>query len=315
MAVTAGIITLYVVTPLLTLLGVGLTALLVHRHYAACCEPEARRLVVCVLLMVPVYGVCSCLSLFLPRQFLYLDIVKEAYEAFVLYQFYQLLVHLFARRAPFHFDETQRFGQADKCAISEEARDRQTDELFARCQPYVAPCHLATITPSAPLLWHIRLCVQQYLVLRLALPLVLVVLHNIGVYEHRQLTADAAYMWLTLGLCNLSMTVAVAAVFLLVALIKPVIAPHTPLLKFMAIKLILVFIFWQSLLFSLLAACDALPFWLFVPAWTPLQTTEALHSSLICFELAALALYHHWIFPYDEHQRTSMLGGSDVATE
>lgn len=75
-------------------------------------HPTLKRYTVRIILMVPVYALESWLGLRFPAQAIYFDVLREVYEAFVIYSFYQFLVTYLGggnklnnahMQEPFHF--------------------------------------------------------------------------------------------------------------------------------------------------------------------------------------------------------------------
>ncbi|KAG5459370.1 MAG: organic solute transporter subunit alpha/Transmembrane protein [Olpidium bornovanus] len=70
---------------------ISLAAIWLHlKNYR---RPVLQRFVVRILLMTPIYAVISWLSLLSKSASFYLDIVRDVYEAFVMYSFFHLLVN------------------------------------------------------------------------------------------------------------------------------------------------------------------------------------------------------------------------------
>ncbi len=288
------LLALYVAVPLLTVTNVALTLGLAWAHWHAAQEPEVLGHTLHIIAMVPLYGLMAALCLAWPRHFLYFELVRESYEALVLWRFYQLLL-LYLRR-----QSTQVFQHRDKCVVDTAAL---TEEAFVALPAQSLGCCMA-VQPSTGLLTRLRHAVLQYVVLRALMPPIMIALHALGLYSNRQPDPRGGYLWLTL-LCTVSLSVALGALWLLIRLSRPVIWRYGPTTKLLAVKLVVFFIFWQSLLLSVAAYCGAVPPGLLGPGWSLDLTTEVLHSALLSFELAWLALYHHWIFAADEHQATA----------
>eukprot|EP00954_Amorphochlora_amoebiformis_P023349 1359455-Amorphochlora_amoeboformis.AAC.2 len=59
------------------------------RHYTA---PALQKDIVRLLFIIPLYGVCSILSLILVEASPYLEVIRDVYEAFVIYCFFNLML-------------------------------------------------------------------------------------------------------------------------------------------------------------------------------------------------------------------------------
>lgn len=64
----------------------------IHHHIYHNHHPETRKYIIRILLMVVVYCIESWFGLYVPSLSLYLDTIRDFYEAIVIYSFYQLLI-------------------------------------------------------------------------------------------------------------------------------------------------------------------------------------------------------------------------------
>ncbi len=288
-----------------TLLCWVLSLGLAHQHWTQWLDPRGQSLTLSIIALAPVYATARLLSVAVHRLHLYSAAACELYEAFVLYQFYALMWHYFERRVAHleHFTEGCVRRRDRSAEIPFEERRRVTAAVrTARAKAYfesVAPVELlwglVYIEPSVQLLEAIQWAVVQYAPVRLVYSLLVIALAGAGHYHHRSLSFDGAYFWLN-ACVNVSISVAIAAVLLFLALARDELWQHDPMLKFGSLKLIIFFIFWQSVLFTLLDGQGALPL--------PVDTFD---SAVVCVEMAVLALYHIWIFRSDETRLTSAL--------
>lgn len=309
--VAYGAIVLYTVAPLCCAVACVLTGWQLWRHWHSAQEPQALRHTMVILLLVPVYALCSLGSLVWPRVFLYLDLLKDGYEALVLWHLFQLLLHYFHRRAPSYLGIQQQgtFVLKDKCSVEHalaEHQAHQAFEWFEQMPPqrFLLLCN-HQLWPTLRV-WHcVRWALLQYALWRLLLPLPTLVTYELGLYGHREPGLNA-YVWLT-AVTTLSISVAVWSLYALLRLIKPAIWMHAPMQKFLSIKLMVLGLFWQSIVLSLLQQANALPLQHFA-GWQGVQLAEALHATLSCAELACLAVLNAWIFAADEHQVLSSYG-------
>ena len=86
------------------------------------------------------------------------------------------------------------------------------------------------------------------------------------------------------------------------------IAQHKPLLKVLAIKLVIFLSFWQTLLISFLTSTGA------VKANAKFQTPDikvGIPAMLLCIEMALFSIFHLWAFSYKPY----IIGGKDYLSE
>ena len=75
-----------------TIFAVILCGLQIHNHIAHNHVPQVRKYIIRILLMVVVYGIESLCGLYYPEWSIYLNALRDCYEALVIYSFYQLLI-------------------------------------------------------------------------------------------------------------------------------------------------------------------------------------------------------------------------------
>lgn len=97
------------------------------------------------------------------------------------------------------------------------------------------------------------------------------------------------------------------ALYFLVAFyvnLKKELAAQKPMLKFMCIKLVIFFSFWQMILFDFLASANILKANEHISKG---DISIGLNALLICFEMIIFSIMHLWAFPWKDYQ-TSDLG-------
>jgi hypothetical protein len=262
-----------------------------------------------VLGLAPVYAVCALVALVWPRAQPYCDGVGSVVEACALYELVALLLHYFYQKAPRGKRAESRvvpltfLELRDDPALHEQ---QQLELLFEECAPVEYCCGALVLWPSGAMLRWARRLVAQYVLVRLCETVVQIALHESAEQAYdRSPDPRHAYFWMT-SLVNLSMTLALGAALLLVELLEPVLWPHDPWLKFGSLKLLIFALYWQSMALSGLAYLGQLPLAYFAP-WSVLRLADALQNTLVCVEMALLALCWHWVFRTDEPKRVSAL--------
>lgn len=303
---------LYAVSGVAAAVSCVATLVLAYRHWVNWADPEGQRLTLQILALAPIYAACSAVSIGWHRGAIYCDAACELYEAYVLYQFLRLMVHYAARRATdLHYTSLGAKGARDcsndvpfeeRHLVNAAVRDARTLAYFEECPPLVL-CRCVSIEPTGQLFTKLHWAVAQYGGARALYTVLVIALREAGLHQNRSLSPTNANLWL-LGMVNVSATAAIAAILLFVTLARPLLWQHDPVLKFGSLKLVVFFVFWQSVLLTALGHWDTLPLRLLAP-WTEARAIDALDNTAVCVEMALLAVYHHWIFPSDETQRTS----------
>ena len=268
----------------ISLAGIGgsisilLTLFLIYRHLKHWTHPEGQTFIVRILLMVPVYSLSSFLSLLLSQHIIYFNLVRDCYEAFVLYQFFSLLVY--------YYDTTSR----DTLDMDNDA---QTGDYLTRLPSRYHPfpcCCLPLIKPGPSFLRTVKQCILQYVFIKPLLAIVAIVLELFDLYGEGSLYYGKGYMWITFIL-NVSISISLYALLLFYDVIQKVIKEHKPLRKLLAIKVLIFFIFWQSLLIEFLHYIR----------WISMNG-GILNNTLVCLEMFLLALANLSIFHYAEYR-------------
>lgn len=293
------VIVIYTIASVFTCIAILLTGLLIYRHLNAACDPVLSRHILYILLMIPFSVTNTFMSVLFPEHCLYFDILKDGYEAFVLYRFYLLLIYYFNCDAPtyFQFKGTYNHSELHPKLITKEMITQNIEAYFTYCEPYHAPFNLFIITSSTELYLWINRLIIQYLTLRFVLPLFIIPFHLLGIYNHGDMAFNNTYLWLSL-MTNMSISLTIGSLYIFICIIKPVIKAREPKFKFLSIKILILFIFWQSNFFSILSYLHVITPVLFSGYWSPsFLLTEVLHNTMACFELLCLSVYHIWIFP------------------
>ncbi len=155
-----------------------------------------------------------------------------------------------------------------------------------------------TYQPGNRVFQHIRRCSLQYVFIKPTLSAVAILLHILGVYRPGSLNIESGYLWINIIL-NVSATLALFFIFLFYDLIKRRITPYRPLYKLLSIKILVFFIFWQTMLVSILYHFNVLPHFF---GWTIERSSETVQNILICIEMAILAIFNLYAFPYEQYR-------------
>lgn len=259
-------------------LSLLLTLFLIYRHMKHWTNAQEQSYIVRILLMVPVYSIASFLSLLFSQHIIYFNLVRDWYEAFVLYQFFSLLVH--------YFDTVSR----DTLDMDNDAETgHYLSTLPSRYHPFPCCC-LPLIKPGPTFLRIAKQCILQYVGVKLVLALIAIVLEVFGLYGEGGLAWDKGYLWIMLIL-NISISISLYALLLFYDVIHKVIKEYRPLAKLLAIKVLIFFIFWQSLLIEFLHHIQ----------WISIQT-GILNNTLVCVEMFFLAIANLSIFHYANYR-------------
>ncbi|XP_036169241.1 transmembrane protein 184A isoform X1 [Myotis myotis] len=217
-----------------------LTCHQIYLHLRAYTVPSEQRYVIRLLLVVPVYSFDSWLSLLLlgsQQHYVYLDSLRDCYEAFVIYSFLSLCFQYLGGES----------------AIMAEIRGKpiQSSCLYSTC----------CLRGTAYSIGFLRFCKQatlQFCVVKPVMALVTIVLQAVGKYHDGDFNVHSGYLYVTL-IYNASVSLALYALFLFYVATRELLQPFEPVLKFLTIKAVIFLSFWQGMLLAILERCGVIP--------------------------------------------------------
>ncbi|KAI1193681.1 DUF300-domain-containing protein [Nemania serpens] len=241
-------------------------------------KPLLQRYVVRILLMVPIYSISSWVSMVSLMAAAFLDPVRDIYEAFTIYTFFQLLInYLDGERA---------------LIIMTHGR---------------APVHhlwpLNHVLPKVDIsdphtFLAIKRGILQYAWLKPILSLAAIIMKATGIYKEGYIGLSSGYLWSGI-LYNISVTVSLYSLGLFWVCMHDDLLPYRPVPKFLCIKLIIFASYWQGFLLSILVWLGAIPN--DVPEYTPDNLAAAIQDALICLEMPAFAIAHWYAFSWHDY--------------
>jgi len=185
-------------------------------HYT---RPQFQLWIVRILLIVPLYGIVSWLSMKLDNQALYFATIRDIYEAFVIYCFLALIL--------------EYVGGEDNCM-------RRFSEKPDLRHPYPLCC-----LPRLNLnVLFLRFCKQgtlQFVIIKPVMAFVSLVMLSRDLYK------DETYQVCLLTIYNISYTVALYALLLFYRAIRDDVREFNCVWKFFAVKTIVFATYWQNL--------------------------------------------------------------------
>mmetsp|Transcript_10262 Transcript_10262/g.20115 ORF Transcript_10262/g.20115 Transcript_10262/m.20115 type:complete len:439 (+) Transcript_10262:350-1666(+) len=272
------------------LMALPLTAQDINNHLRHFEFPELQKFIVRILFMIPVYSVTSWLSLGNEIFYTYLESLRSLYEAYVIWSFlYFLMLYL---------------GPTEEMLATRLEQMPQQKQIF--------PLNL--VFPPWKMghefLFKCKFGTLQYVVWKITNVLVVLITKAVGVYHDGEWRIDGAYFW-SLGLTNLSQLIAIYCLVLFYHAMSNELAPIHPLAKFICIKAVVFFSFWQG------TAISALVYFGMIRN-TPYISAEmygkGLQDFLICVEMFFFAIAHHYTFSYKDFQTYRYASGHSSFT-
>jgi hypothetical protein len=174
---------LWLVSGLAAGLAVLVTLRTIYLHLRSFTNLVQQTHIVRIMIMVPVYAIDSWLSYRFFRYSVYFDLVRDAYEALVVYEFYALLVSYIG------------------------GHERAFQVFYGRLLKLPAPLCCVTVTIRHDLLKFCKLGCLQYAVLRPVVTIIAIVSHSKGTLCPGNFSPKFSYVFIS-GINFVSVTVA-----------------------------------------------------------------------------------------------------------
>ncbi|KAI1136982.1 DUF300-domain-containing protein [Hypoxylon sp. FL0543] len=241
-------------------------------------KPLLQRYVVRILLMVPIYSISSWVSMVSLTAAAFLDPIRDIYEAFTIYTFFQLLIN---------------YLDGERALI-----------IMAHGR---APVHhlwpLNHIFPKVDIsdpytFLAIKRGILQYAWLKPILALAAIIMKAAGIYQEGYIGLSSGYLWSGI-IYNISVTVSLYSLGLFWVCMHNDLVPFRPVPKFLCIKLIIFASYWQGFFLSILVWLGAIPD--DVQGYTSDNLAAAIQDALICCEMPAFAVAHWYAFSWHDY--------------
>ena len=249
-----------------------LTTFLIYLHATVYTNPKQQRLIVRILLMVPIYALDSFLALVAYHSATVISLVRDTYEAYVIYMFFHLLMD---------------YLHGEDNILAMWAQDKSTMKHlfpFTKCLPEFG------LNRRTLKIW--KLCLTQYMILNPLLTLLSIPLYYAGHYEEGKMEADNSYLYFAF-IRFVSVTFAFTSLVYFFFAVKDYMMEHKPLAKFAAIKTVVFLTFWQSVLIGVLNYFKLIPH---TQLWTANEVSTGLNNFIICIEMFFICIAHRWVF-------------------
>ncbi|KAI1657532.1 DUF300-domain-containing protein [Daldinia decipiens] len=241
-------------------------------------KPLLQRYVVRILLMVPIYSISSWVSMVSLTAAAFLDPIRDIYEAFTIYTFFQLLInYLDGERALI----IMTHGRAPVHHLW------PLNHLFPKVDISDPHTFLA-----------IKRGILQYAWLKPILALAAIIMKATGIYQEGYIGLSSGYLWSGI-IYNISVTVSLYSLGLFWVCMHNDLVPFRPVPKFLCIKLIIFASYWQGFFLSILVWLGAIPD--DVQGYTSDNLAAAIQDALICCEMPAFAVAHWYAFSWHDY--------------
>ncbi|KAL9452596.1 hypothetical protein AB3S75_008393 [Citrus x aurantiifolia] len=266
----------------ITLMGSGLcvmltmhfTMRLLQQHLFYWKNPKEQKAIIIIILMAPIYAVDSFVGLLDIKGskpfFTFLDSVKECYEALVIAKFMALMYSYLKI-------------SISKNIVPDEIKGREFHHSFPMTlfQPRTARLDHHTLKLLKYWTW-------QFVVIRPICSILMITLQLLQIYP-------SWLSWTFTIILNVSVSLALYSLVVFYHVFAKELGPHKPLAKFMCIKGIVFFCFWQDVVLEILAGMGIIRshhFWLDVE-----HINEAIQNVLVCLEMVVFSIIQQYAYP------------------
>ncbi|KAL6314814.1 hypothetical protein AAG906_027165 [Vitis piasezkii] len=268
------------------MLTMHFTVQLLWEHSFYWKKPKEQKAILIIIFMAPVYAIVSFVGL-LDFQgskafFMLLESIKECYEALVIAKFLALMYSYLNI-------------SISKNIVPDEIKGRQIHHSFPMTlfQPHTVHLNHHTLKLLKYWTW-------QFVIVRPVCSILMITLQVLGTYP-------SWVSWTFTIILNISVSVALYSLVLFYHVFAKELKPHKPLAKFLCVKGIVFFCFWQGVLLDILMAMGMIKshhFWVEVE-----QIEEALQNVMVCVEMVFFSIFQQYAFnvaPYRDDTTSTM---------
>ncbi|XP_054816770.1 uncharacterized protein LOC129316389 [Prosopis cineraria] len=248
-------------------------------------KPKEQKAIVIIILMAPIYAVESYVGLInfsgSKAFFTVLDSIKECYEALVIAKFLALMYSYLGI-------------SLSKNIVPDEIKGRGIHHSFPMTFFMHHTGHLNQHTLKLLKYWT-----WQFVAIRPVCSVLMITLQYLGVYP-------SWVSWTFTIILNVSVTLALYSLVVFYHMFAKELALHNPLAKFLCIKGIVFFCYWQGIALQILAALGiirSLYSWLDVE-----RIEEGWQNMLVCIEMVFFSAYQQYAYSAAPHKDDNSSG-------
>uniref|UniRef100_A0A1B0G0H4 Organic solute transporter ostalpha n=1 Tax=Glossina morsitans morsitans TaxID=37546 RepID=A0A1B0G0H4_GLOMM len=245
------------------------------QHVIHFTKPVLQKHIIRILWMVPIYALNAWLGLLFPKHSIYVDSLRECYEAYVIYNFMVYLLHYL------------------NLTMDLEA----TMEYKPQVHHFFPLCCLRPWIMGREFIHNCKHGILQYTVVRPITTFISVVCEICGVYGEGTFAGNVAFPYIV-AINNLSQFVAMYCLVLFYKANKDDLKPMKPIPKFLCIKAVVFFSFFQGVILNILVFYDFIKIFGAERQKDEFNVASMLQNFLICIEMFLAAVAHIYSFPH-----------------
>ncbi|XP_075151463.1 transmembrane protein 184C [Haematobia irritans] len=246
------------------------------QHVIHFTKPILQKHIIRILWMVPIYALNAWIGLFFPKHSIYVDSLRECYEAYVIYNFMVYLLNYL------------NLGMDLEASMEYKP---QVHHFFPLCcmRPWVM---------GREFILNCKHGILQYTVVRPITTFISVICELCGVYGEGTFAGNVAFPYIIV-INNISQFIAMYCLVLFYKANKDELKPMKPIPKFLCIKAVVFFSFFQGVLLNVLVYVHFIKDIFGSPGSDDDSNVAAmLQNFLICIEMFIAAVAHIYSFPH-----------------
>jgi len=273
------------------LLGFPISICGILGHLSHYYQPDVQCYVVRILWMVPFYSIQSWLCLRFRKYALQTETIRDTYESYVLYCFLYYLVAVLG-------------GEEELVLVLKDKSPTRGHHMWPMhycMKPWLmgqpTKRRGSTVHWNSPFLTNCKFGVLQYVLIRNATAWITLILDAYGLYDEGNFSLSSSYFYLVF-IVNTSQCWALYVLALFYYATKNELTPINPVGKFLAVKALVFFTWWQSVAINMLYQMK------FIPEggdWTSEDVAKGIQDYLICIEMFLASIIHMVVFPHTEY--------------
>jgi hypothetical protein len=266
------------------LLAVVISSTLIWEHLVRNHNPLLKKYVIRVILIIPVYAIESWFGLRFARNYIVWDTLRDCYEAFVIFSFYRFLVEYLG-------------GESWLAMRLGERRTQQHTTPFCCLKPW---------TPSDKFVMMTKFGTLQYVFVKVIIAITQLVLSFTTDYNY-EFSFTSAYLYCSF-IVNCSQIWAIYCLALLYLATSDILRPIRPFAKFLLIKAVIFFTYWQSVLFEILKSAGAIKE---TENLSIDSVAASIQDFILCVEMFIFAIAFRISFPVSDFPEAEEKLGSE----
>lgn len=216
------------------LLTIPISIRLIVQHLTHWNAPHIQKYVVRIIWMIPIYSIESWFALRFKEASIYIETIRECYEAYVIFCFMYFLIAL--------------LGDEQSLVLKLKQKPAEFGRHSWPISLVVNPWSMGN-----EMLQKCKFGVFQYVIIKNIIAIVVCILASRGQYAEGKFRLDGFFLYQCF-ICNASQIWALYCMVLFYFATKDELAPYRPVGKFLSVKTVVFFTWWQSLVINILAA-------------------------------------------------------------